>query len=80
MMGMTESLRDWYLRMKEDDVLVNRLSKAMGSRQSIVARDEAPAWICTEVRIHDLNDEWVEENIIKEIFRIFQRRCLEYVR
>jgi hypothetical protein len=35
--------------MKECDVFMNRLSKAMSSRQGIIARDEGPDGIRTEV-------------------------------
>jgi hypothetical protein len=30
-------------------------------------------------RIHDLNYEWIEEDIIVEVFGIFQRRSLKDV-
>jgi hypothetical protein len=43
--------------MEESDVLVDWLSQTVGSWQSVVTRDEPPAWIGTQIRIHDLDDK-----------------------
>ena len=64
-------LRDWYLRMKECDVLVNGLSQSMGPRKGIVARDKSPAWIGTQICIHDLDNKRIKEYIVIEVFGVF---------
>jgi hypothetical protein len=35
--------------MKEGDVLMNRLSQAIGLWQCIVSCHESPAWVCAEI-------------------------------
>jgi hypothetical protein len=66
-----KDLRDWYLRMKEGDIFVNWLSQSMGSRKGVVTREESPAWIGTQIRIHNLDNKRIKEDIIIEVFGVF---------
>lgn len=66
--------------MVKCNIFMDWLSEAVGSRQSVIAREKAPAGICPEIRIHNLDHKGIKEDIIIEVRGISQWRPLENIR